>query len=168
MFYVDSVKGLREFLKTAIDKALKGKVTEYIAALESQKVDEIVYASYSPWVYERRKNNGGLGDPNNIQGSVVKPGVLEVVNTTPPNPSARDGATTDKNLPELVEYGHMSHGYTYDYPMSPVERYRYMGPRRFTHATIDALEKDDTLAAGMWAGLASQGIMCEIPEVRNG
>ena len=117
---------------------------EAIQTEQISQIQEKVYGVYNPEVYERRYGNGGLMDEENIKGEVKK-GDLTVENKTPPNPEARDGATVDKNLIEVIETGI---GYDYDNP----------GARPFIDATIQALRASGAIVNALKIGLEKQGI----------
>lgn len=140
---IQSLDELKRAIEDALDGILETNVTAAVRETELKKIEENVYSVYSPNVYERRESRGGLGDGDNIKGSASK-GTLTVVNTTPPNPNARDGATTDKNLIEVIETGH---GYDYDNP----------GPRPFIEPTIKALIDSKACQKALVEGLANRG-----------
>jgi hypothetical protein len=91
-------------------------------------------------------------DENGIVYNEIDDLTIFVTNETKPNPFARDGATTKKNLPELIEYGHGYKGYLYDYPGSP-----YSEPRPFTANTIEDLEKHGQHIDALRKGLKKRG-----------
>ena len=141
---VKTFKGLKTKIQESINKALEGEVLEAIQDEQISQIQEKVYSVYNPEVYERRYGSGGLMDERNIKGE-VKRGVLTVENKTPPNPEARDGATVDKNLIEVIETGI---GYDYDNP----------GARPFIDATIQTLRASNAVVSALKKGLENQGI----------
>ena len=146
-------------LMSKIDNAMSKEVFEEVQDEESATSYSEVYKVYTPRMYRRRGEYGGLGDPYNIemQGGAAKNGVLVVVNLTEPNPGGCPDAnqvTTGKNLPELVEYGDGYKFYHYDFP----GRGRYMQPRPFTQKTIEHLEQSRAHINALKAGLKRQGI----------
>lgn len=155
-------------IQSAIDKTLENEVFEEVKETELRHIKTDVYEVYEPVVYERRCENGGMGDHDNIVildddgNNSVTNGNLSVVNVTLPNPYARDGATTNKDLPELIEYG--NEGYFDKYPFS--SGYDYPGipyslPRPFTKNTIDELQTTKAHIVALKKGLSSKGFKIE-------
>lgn len=158
---------IKEALATAnkcllpkIDNALSNEVFNEVQDEEAATIYEEVYKVYTPRIYRRRGDYGGLGDPYNIEikGGTAKGGILTVVNMTEPNPGGclnNDLVTTGKNLPELVEYGHGYKYYTYDFPTRGA---KFMKPRPFTAKTIEHLKESRAHITALEAGLKRQGL----------
>ena len=147
-------------LMTKIDDAMTKEVFDEVRDEETTTIYSEVYKVYTPRIYRRRGEYGGLGDPYNIEirGGVAKGGVMVVVNMTDPNPggcTSDANVTTGKNLPELVEFGDGYKFYRYDFPKRGAA---YMGPRPFTAKTIENLKKSRAHISAMKAGLKRQGI----------
>lgn len=146
-------------LMSKIDNAMSNEVFKKVQDEEAATIYEEVYKVYTPIMYDRRREYGGLADPYNIEmrGGTAKNGVLVVVNTTEPNPGGCPDVgqvTTGKNLPELVEYGDGYKFYRYDFPKNR----RYMKPRPFTQKTIEHLKQNRAHVSALKAGLKRQGI----------
>lgn len=146
-------------LMAKIDDAMTKEVFEEVQDEEAATIYSEVYKVYTPRMYRRRGEYGGLGDPYNIEirGGAAKGGVMVVVNMTEPNPGGclnDDQVTTGKNLPELVEFGDGYKFYHYDFP----SRRRYMEPRPFTAKTIEHLKESRAHVNALKAGLRRQGI----------
>lgn len=143
-----------------IDNAMTNEVFQEVQDEEAATIYSEVYKVYTPRIYRRRGEYGGLGDPYNIEilGGSAKNGVLVVVNMTEPNPGGcmdNSRVTTGKNLPELVEYGQGYKYYTYDFPRKGA---RFMKPRPFTAKTIEHLKESGAHIAALKAGLKRQGV----------
>jgi hypothetical protein len=143
-----------------IDNAMTNEVFKEVQDEEAATIFSEVYKVYTPRMYRRRGDMGGLGDPYNIEirGGSAKGGVLVVVNVTEPNPGGcfdNSRVTTGKNLPELVEYGHGYKYYTYDFPS---KKGRFMEPRPFTAKTIEHLKESGAHISALRAGLKRQGV----------
>lgn len=143
-----------------IDNAMTNEVFQEVQDEEAATIYSEVYKVYTPRIYRRRGEYGGLGDPYNIEilGGSAKNGVLVVVNMTEPNPGGcmdNSRVTTGKNLPELVEYGQGYKYYTYDFPIKGA---RFMKPRPFTAKTIEHLKESGAHIAALKAGLKRQGV----------
>lgn len=148
-------------IKTALKKAndsirpMINDVLEDVGLMikitEQQVIDEVVYEAYSPVKYERRYDEGGLGDINNIKVKVNN-GTITVTNITRPNPY--QAKSVNKNLPALIEYGH-GVVFNYDYPRRNRE---YMKPRPFTRKTIERLEATGDHITALKQGLRDKGL----------
>lgn len=143
-----------------IDNAMTNEVFQEVQDEEAATIYSEVYKVYTPRIYRRRGEYGGLGDPYNIEilGGSAKNGVLVVVNMTEPNPGGcmdNSRVTTGKNLPELVEYGQGYKYYTYDFPRKGA---RFMKLRPFTAKTIEHLKESGAHIAALKAGLKRQGV----------
>lgn len=103
-----------------IDDAMSNEVFKEVQDEEAATIYEVVYRVYTPRMYRRRGDYGGMADPYNIEivGGSARGGVMAVVNLTEPNPGgcmSDDQVTTGKNLPELIEFGHGYKFYQYDF-----------------------------------------------------
>lgn len=142
-----------------IDDAMTKEVFEEVRDEESATIFSVVYKAYTPRIYRRRGEYGGLGDPYNIEikGGAASGGVLTVVNMTDPNPGGvidQSRVTTGKNLPELVEHGDGYKFYRYDFP----SKGKYMGARPFTAETIEHLKESKAHITALRKGLRRQGV----------
>lgn len=146
-------------LAVKIEKAMKTDVAREVKLEEQFAISDVVYDAYKPTMYERRGDLTGMGDINNITHTVKRTGTtvtLSVRNETDPNPGGvRDSGrvTTDKNLSELIEYGHGKGGF-YDFPGSDA----YMKPRPFTKETIERLRLSGGAAGMLYDALLKQGV----------
>lgn len=140
-------------IKQKVDNALAQEVAIEVKADEVWAIWDTVYGAYTPVMYDRRYDAGGLSDPDNMEVN-VSGGVLTVTNVTP----AADGPgyTTGKNLAQLIEGGNGSGGF-YDFP----SRGAYMRARPFTEATRELLRNDKTHVEGLRRGLKRQGLKVE-------
>lgn len=146
-------------LLTKIDDAMTKEVFEEVRDEEAATIYSVVYKVYTPRIYRRRGEYGGLGDPYNIEikGGTAKGGKMAVVNVTDPSSGGtmnNDRVTTGKNLPELVEFGDGYKFYHYDFPSQG----RFMDARPFTAKTIEHLKASRAHITALKAGLRRQGI----------
>lgn len=147
-------------LMKKIDNAMSNEVFEDVQVKEVAAINDVVYKVYMPSLYSRRGAFGGLADPHNIEivGGTARDGVMVVVNRTEPSPGGcRDSSavTTNKNLPELIEFGHEYKSYRYDFPRRGAA---YMEPRPFTAKTIEYLKKSRSYILALQSGLQRQGV----------
>lgn len=149
-------------LVSKIDSALSKEVFEEVRDEEVATIEDVVYGVYTPRIYRRRGEYGGLADPYNleIQGGTAQAGRMAVINVTDPNPGGCTSdaqVTTGKNLPQLVEHGDGYKFYRYDFPSSG----KYMQARPFTAKTIENLKKSGAHLKALKDGLRRQGIKLE-------
>ena len=137
----EALKKANESIQKNIADILDNEVAEAVRKEEISTIISVVYGVYTPKMYRRRGDGGGMGDPYNIEHE-VKDGVLTVVNKTDPNPGGtinNDLVTTGKYLDKLIEYGHGSSGGFYDFPKAGAA---FMKPRPFTQRTIENLRNN--------------------------
>lgn len=150
-----TVTDLEKFLKAEISKTLKKDVFEQVKKVEQENIQDAVYDAYKPKVYKRRMYEDGLIADSNIIPVVIDNETIAVVNVAEPNPYTPQGrASVDKNLPELVEYGHDNGHGSYDYSNGGA----YLKPRPFTANTIDELRETNSHVKAMKDGLNRKGI----------
>lgn len=150
-------------LMKSVNDAMKNEVFEAVKAEESEAIITKVYNAYKPEYYDRRGQYEGLGDPENIviDGSVTN-GRMKIINVTEPNPGGCfdiDRVTVDKNLSELVEYGHGYSGYKYDFLSK--RKKAYLKARHFTSATVENLANSNAHVDALKSGLKRQGFHVE-------
>lgn len=156
----EALKKANQQLMAKVDNAMTKEVFEEVQDEEAATIYEVVYKVYTPRMYRRRGEYGGMADSNNIEiaGGASHGGVMVVVNLTKPNPGGcmnDSQVTTGKNLPELIEYGDGYKFYQYDFPKRGAA---YMGPRPFTAKTIEHLKESKAHVVALKAGLQRQGI----------
>lgn len=78
-------KELEKELKKRIDFALLTDVTQVVSEVMIDHISEDVYDSYESTMYDRRYDNGGLLDPDNIVSS-LEGSTLVIENHTVGNP----------------------------------------------------------------------------------
>ena len=153
----NNLDSLTAYLQERIDNSLTREVLDEVRTAEQESIESNVYGAYTPAVYERRQGNGGLIAEENIVGSLVKSGTLEVRNETPFNdtyPTENNG----DNLIGLVEYGDGWNGYHYDYPPNDSKR-PYKKARHPIQKTVKALEKQNRISLALKKALKARGIV---------
>ena len=80
-----------------IDDAMNNEVFKEIQDEEAATIYEVIYKVYTPRMYRRRGEYGGMADPYNIEieGGTSRGGVMAVVNLTDPNPGGYERGTGD-------------------------------------------------------------------------
>lgn len=150
---------LEAAIRAAIKESLKNEVYRLVRDVERSHIETDVYGVYNPKVYISRGDDGGLiADENIIKNDVDTNSLTLIVsNITKPNPEARDKelVSTDKNLPELIEYGDGYNGNVYDFVLEGAE---YLEPRPFTKNTIEDLSETREHEQALKEGLIKRGI----------
>lgn len=140
----DDVDILLKDLKSDIEDTLADEVLDEVRDIELFHIEQDVFRSYSPKIYERR-NNDGLDDPSNIIGKVHNM-QLEVDNITEFND---DYGTYNhgRGLADLINDGEGRSGFFYDYP-GEFER-----ARPFIDNAIEEIEQTDSVEKALAKGL---------------
>lgn len=147
-----NLKELRKHVKKCINDSLKNEVFEAVKQIELNHVEEDVFNVYSPSVYERRSTLG-IDDPKNIVGNITQDGVLEVENITEFNPEY-ETENEGLGLVKLIEYGHKTSGYFYDYPKSD----SFTDSRPFISNTKKEIKENKNHVIAMKSGLEKHKI----------
>ena len=151
-----SVRDLTKYIQKKIDDVLISEVTNEIKKIELKHIAEDVMQVYNPKQYERR-DTGGIEDPDNINGELVKSGVLEVKNTTTfsPDPESNNFGT---GLVGLIEHGDGWDGHRYEYGNDNAE---YKGPRPFIQNTQNDLRSNLQHIEALKSGLKKHNIIAK-------
>ena len=147
-----SLKELRKLIENCIDDSLENEVLETVKKIEINHVDEDVFDVYSPSAYERRSTLG-IDDPDNIVGNITQNGILEVENITEFNPEY-ETENRGLGLVKLIEYGHKTSGYFYDYPKSA----NFTDPRPFISNTKKEIKENKNHVIALKSGLEKHKI----------
>lgn len=128
----ESIEDLCSYLNNVeIPKMLKDKVAPVIKNIEQDVTQEVVYDVYNPAVYERRYENGGLKDKDNMIERVTSDGnsiLLEIKNVTTVSEDSYDHSQ-GTYLDEIIEYG------------LPAYNTEYNQPRPFTQKTQERINE---------------------------
>lgn len=147
-----SLKELRNYIEKCIDDSLENEVLETVKKIETSHVEEDVFDVYSPSAYERRSTLG-IDDPDNIVGNITQNGVLEIENITEFNPEY-ETENRGLGLVKLIEYGHKTSGYFYDYPKSD----NFTDPRPFISNTKKEIKENKSHVIAIKSGLEKHQI----------
>lgn len=148
----DDERVLFNELRSDIEGALMNEVLDKVKDIEIKHIETEVYSVYSPTIYGRRLDEGGLLDPDNIVGN-VKNMELTVENITPFN---EDYATKNKGigLAEMVnEGGNYTHDYDYGFRSFEAP---YSKARPFLDKTIDEIEDTESVENALAKGLKNR------------
>lgn len=134
-------------LNEAIDFTMTGQMTETAKVYIARAVETEVYDKYpNPIIYERKKNDGGLSDMNNIDSVYDKAThTLEVYNTR------KDGT---RDVVEIVESGV---GYEFTPGPDSASDGAYLKPRPFHSVAEENIERDNALEIILGLGLSIKG-----------
>lgn len=153
---------IKHLNERVIKNALGNEVAEKVRDIEQRKIDETVYSGYrpstsdgEPWVYKRRRDNGGLRDRKNMIANVqvTSDGVkLSVENVT-------TGSQDNFKIADLIEYGDNTNGKEYAYKRNrDGTADQYLRSRPFTKNTIEELKRTGEHIDALIDGLKKQGI----------
>lgn len=156
---VNSLKALEAELYKRVDKALENEVGEYVKDVMQTVIKRDVYDVYTPEMYHRRGEYGGLADQENMN-AIAEDGVLTVTNTTMAYPYVdMEQNTLSQNAGQLLA-PIIESGNGYDY--SKWAYYGYGNPRPFMNNTEIELSNSKWAIEAMLAeGLIRQGIEVE-------
>ena len=148
---VKNLAELEQYLKSTIPNAVSGNsiIREVVAQKMQYAVEDVVYEHHEPEQYERREDDGGLSDMDNMQitniRNVGKGVLLEVSNLT----MGADSLTGEYLTPTIVQ-GIKSN---WDDPNGP-----WSEKRDFLSQTVEYLEDDDDLREAYARTLRSIGL----------
>ena len=128
----------------SLDK--EAEVVEEMKDIEREVIEERVYAVFSPKVYERRYEDGGLMDKENMleEVSISKNDItVEITNLTQGNPTYRN--FWDGEIQELIETGN----YMWNGQMPP--------PRPFIDETQSVIDTTDRIDRAIERALSNLG-----------
>lgn len=154
----NNLKALETHLKAKINETLMDDVAAAVRKVEQSQIQKTVYDATKPRGYDRRKESGGLVDPDNITAELSGDGVLKIRNVTKPNMEYETSMEYDDDLPSLIEYGDGYDGMEYDYDRSDGTDYEYKNPRPFTENTRNELIKTKQHIIALQKGLNRRGI----------
>ncbi len=161
MSKVMSIAQLKMHVDSKIATAMKD-VSEAIKDEQQNQIEKVVYRGYipgspdgEPWEYERRREDGGLADRDNMIENIIYTanGVeLLVKNIT-------KGSDDNFEIADLVEYGDGHNGKYYSFKYNRDDTsWKYLSPRPFTKYTTMALERSRRHVEALRDGLRAQGI----------
>ena len=148
---------LEKVLKDKIENAMLTEVSDVVDEAILEHVQTDVYDVYNPVEYQRRYDNGGLGDRANLFTSIETKGntiEMQTDNLTKGNLYHRDGDKIRKSrnakrfLANIVESG-QGYQHPFDY---------YGVPRPFMKNTVEQLQEDKWHVGALQVGLVKQGI----------
>ena len=137
-------------------------VSDSIKYTESDMVEQVVYDRYAPnsgepWIYERRKDKGGLADVDNMYHEAAQANgkvKMKVLNLTPPNPKFNDNNLKRGEVAHLVEGGDGAHGLKYHGSGDG----EYTDPRPFQEETVNQLLRDKEHVQALKTELKAMGL----------
>ena len=128
----NNTKDLLKAMQAQIDKNMQDHMLNVIKIIETDVIESVVYDSYDPKEYERRRSNGGLADTDNIICIPMGNGLYRYVNTT----QAKD---YDVDLVNIIESNYPENEDYYD---SNGKNQIYGNERPFQQITMNELQKD--------------------------
>ncbi|MEJ3719118.1 hypothetical protein WGM54_13945 [Paenibacillus polymyxa] len=135
----NNLTDLMKQLDEQIAETLKVDVGNTAKEIMKDKIQEEVYSVYSPTVYHRQGEHGGLTDDENIEVTMISKDTVSIKSKR-----MDDG----RNVSEVVETGQ---GYEYSFSYAGVAR-------PFTEATREELENNGAVEAALYKGLRKKGL----------
>ena len=135
---MDEFDLLMERLKKEL-RDITPAIAEEMKNIEQEVINEVVYNAYSPTYYERRYEDGGLGDKENMEHDIEETAngfIISVKNITKGNDeySGAEGYTDDY-IADIIEEGQ---GYGYDLDS-------YISARPFTEISQNVIDYTDRI-----------------------
>ena len=143
-----SYEALFAALQQSINETMVDEVATVAKETMQAEIQDVVYGVYTPKVYERRYDNGGLIDEENYHSELVADGTVAITNDTPINSAY--GGDDSTSLTEQIITGQ---GYTYQGYGSGA----YLQPRDFIAATEDDLIQTGAHVEALKVGLSKRG-----------
>lgn len=155
-FDFDSVEDLCTYLQTEIDDSLENDIAPVIINNEQSQIQKVVYDSYTPVMYIRRKEHGGIIDASNIHVMVTN-SELTVSNDTPLN-GTFDFDNSNMSLNDCIILGT---GYKYPVQNRDIRKYTYLQPRNFLQPVIDFMTNNSITIDTLKDSLNRKGIQTD-------
>lgn len=151
-----NLSDVRRYLETQIADTMEKHIAEVVKEEMSKSVENVVYKAYDPFEYERREDEGGLSDTDNmnitefdVKDSEVS---MLVENLT-------RGSNDIFMIGDLVEYGHGYDGKEYTYPYNrDGTAYKFLKSRPFAKDATERMKEEGVLEKELKLGLLMKGI----------
>lgn len=131
---------LFHLMSKEIEKTLMDDVAKEVKKEEKKKIEREVYDKYEPTTYERKYDDGGLSDLENMEAKIIKKNTLSIQNI-------RRDEENNRLVAPIVESGK---GYTYDFKYNGISR-------PFTLKTAEELKKNGAHIRALKSGLIKRG-----------
>lgn len=134
----DSIESIFEYIQNECEKLVQNEILYETKSVMCETIQEVVYDAYIPNMYQRRYEQGGLVDRDNIIINEIKKDsrrlTANIINDTPRN---NEFVSFDdpRTLDEIIEYG-----VRHDVLAEP-----YQLPRPFIQETTNKLIKDEVV-----------------------
>lgn len=132
----DSLDSLFQHIETQIQDVMRHEVADTAKETVRDAVQEDVYSVYTPKVYTRREDNGGMSDMENYSVESIQGGIV-IKNNAPLD----DGGNSPR-LDKIVVFGEGRHPF----------------PRDFYSGAYDMLERSKAHVSALKKGLKDCGI----------
>lgn len=159
-----NLKDLEKYLNNIVKESMK-EVAETVRDVEQETIDKEVYDKYhpssvdgEPWIYQRRREHGGLKDRKNMIEHIneTENGVeMTIENVT-------TGSDNHERIDDLIEYGDGTNGKQYDFKKNRDDTaWQYLRGRPFTKSTAEELERSKRHVETLKRELRDRGINVE-------
>ena len=143
-----SIEALFASLQKQVNESLVEDVVPVVKDVLRENISSTVYSAYSPKMYARRYNEGGLLDNENIHSKLVSDGTISITNDTPVNENYGGDDSTMSLTEQIIE----GKGYNYI-----LEGAAYLEPRDFMEATREELIQTGDHISALKNGLRKKG-----------
>jgi len=144
-----SLEALFRDLQKQVNESLLEDVAPVVKDVMRDNILNTVYSAYKPVIYNRRYNEGGLLDNENIHSELISDGTISITNETPVN-AAYGGDDSAMSLTEQI-----IEGKGYDYQGDGTGA--YLEPRDFMEDTREELRKTGDHVTALKKGLIKRG-----------
>ena len=111
-----NLNSLCRHIEKQIQDTMVNEVADTVKDNMTEAVHTSVYDAYSPQYYNRRMNNGGLSDTQNIEVTEIKNGIAVH------DAASLDNGRNDYNLDEIIVYGLGNQPFERDFYSETAER----------------------------------------------
>jgi hypothetical protein len=159
-----TLKQLEAYINKQMRDVLQNEVAEKVKDVEQRNIQDEVYEGYvtsqaggQPYIYQRRRTNGGLQDKKNMKSKVKNLGSGQGVELSVEN--VAKGKDDKFRLDTLIEYGDGTDGKEYEYKTNrDGTADQYLRGRPFTNETVKELESSNEHVHVFKNGMKSRGI----------
>lgn len=158
-----TLKQLETYLNKQMRDVLAQNVAPVVKDVEQRNIEDEVYQGYKtnntggqPWVYQRRRTNGGLQDKKNMKHKVKNLGSGQGVELSVEN--VTKGKDDRYQIADLIEYGDGYNGKEYTYKENRDNTAdQYLRGRPFTRETEKELQLNKEHIHAFKNGMKSKG-----------
>lgn len=111
-----NIKTLFKHIEEQVQDTMTNEVADAVTENMAEAVHTSVYDAYNPQYYNRRMNNGGLSDTQNMEVTEIQNGI------SVHDAASLDNGRNDYNLDEIIVYGLGNQPFERDFYAETAER----------------------------------------------